>query len=76
MSQGSLPEDAGSLARKVRQLLDERRASLSASDAELLQSVLTFLEDAEHRGYPVSRSDLIAFGGQVVRIVLDVLMGT
>lgn len=76
MSQGSLPEDAGSLAHAVRQLLEERRASLSASDVELLHAVLTFLEDAQRRGLPVSRSDLIAFGGQVVRILLDVFLGT
>lgn len=76
MSQGPVPENAGALALEVRKLLKERRASLSASDAELLHTVLAFLEDAQHSSPPLSRAELIALGGEVVRIMLCVFLGT
>lgn len=76
MPQGSIPKDAGTLALQVRKLLEERRASLSASDAELLHTVLAFLEDAQHSSPPLSRAELIALGGEVVRIMLCVFLGT
>ena len=72
----NLSEDAGTLALAVRELLDERRASLSASDVELLRAVLTFLEDAQRDGRPLTRAELIALGGEVVRLLLNVLLGT
>ena len=72
----SFPEDAGTLALAVRKLLNERRASLSASDAELLTTVLSFLDDAQHSGPPLSRADQIVLGGEVVRLLLSVFLGT
>ena len=69
-------EDAGTLALAVKKLIEERRASLSASDVELLRAVLTFLEDVQPGGPPLSRADLIALGGEVIRLLLDVLLGT
>ena len=69
-------EDAGTLAFAVRKLIEERRASLSASDVELLRAVLTFLKDVQPGRPPLSRTDLIALGGEVARLLLDVLLGT
>lgn len=69
-------EDAGALALAVRKLIEERRASLSASDVELLRAVLTYLEGVQPGGPPLSRAELIALGGEVIRLLLDVLLGT